>query len=156
MKHPGIMAVYAIFLLTACNQAGKPEEENKKESTEKPAVNQDRECYAWVSGRDSVSFNLEHGTTGVRNGWLVYSWAEKDRNEGSWKGTIDEDILAGWYTFQSEGRLSVRQVAWKVVGNALWPASGPVKQQQDTTYFADPVHLQYDSIQAWRKVSCTE
>ncbi|MBL7758612.1 MAG: hypothetical protein JNL59_14490 [Chitinophagaceae bacterium] len=155
MKKAGLF-VSLLLLLAACNQQDSPAAETPSDTTSKPgklSTEPVRDCYAWIKGKDSIYFSLDLGT-GIRNGRLVYAWAEKDRNEGVWKGTIDENVLAGWYTFNSEGRQSVRQVAWKVVGNSLWPASGPVKQQQDTFYFSDPVHLQFDSTQAWQQVPC--
>lgn len=155
MKKAGLF-VSLLILSVACNQQDAPSAGTSSDTTSapgKPDALPAKDCYAWTAGKDSIYFSLDGGT-GIRNGRLVYAWAEKDRNEGVWKGTIDENILAGWYTFNSEGRQSVRQVAWKVVGNTLWPAFGPVKQQQDTFYFTDPVHLQFDSTQAWQQVAC--
>lgn len=157
MKKAGLV-VSLLMLLLACNQQDSPATGTPSDTTSKSGKLSEmpaKDCYTWVSGKDSIYFSLDLGT-GIRHGLLVYDWAEKDRNEGIWKGTVDENILAGWYTFNSEGRQSVRQVAWKVVGNTLWPAYGPVKQQQDTFYFSDPVHLQFDSTHAWQQTPCDQ
>lgn len=97
MKKAGLLSSL-LMLLLACNQQDSPATKTPSDTISKPgklSTMPAKDCYAWVKGKDSIYFSLELGT-GIRNGFLVYDWAEKDRNEGVWKGTIDENILAGW------------------------------------------------------------
>jgi len=111
-------------------------------------------CYSSVYNRDTSAMQIE--TKGaVVGGPLSYSLFEKDRNDGSFQGEVNGNVLLGWYLFRSEGVMSVRQVAWKIKGSQLWPANGELQQRGDTMMFKNVEQLQYDSLHPFVKVACT-
>lgn len=110
-------------------------------------------CYSSTYKRDTSALQIE--TKGaVISGPLSYSLFEKDRNDGNFQGEVGGNILFGWYLFKSEGIMSVRQVAWKIKGTHLWPASGEMTQRGDTMIFKSMDRLQYDSLHPFVKVAC--
>ncbi|TXJ25896.1 MAG: hypothetical protein E6Q24_13490 [Chitinophagaceae bacterium] len=111
-------------------------------------------CYSSIYKRDTSALQIE--TRGaVISGPLSYNLFEKDRNDGNFQGEVNGNVLSGWYLFRSEGVMSVRQVAWKIKGNHLWPATGEVQQRGDTMFFKNMDQLQYDSLHPFVKVACT-
>jgi len=111
-------------------------------------------CYLSIYNRDTSSLQVE--TKGaVVAGPLSYNLFEKDRNDGSFQGEVQKNILSGWYLFNSEGVMSVRQVAWKISGYNLWPASGDVVQHGDTMLFKSMDQLRFDSTRPLTKIPCT-
>lgn len=111
-------------------------------------------CYSSTYKRDTSALQIE--TKGaVVSGPLSYSLFEKDRNDGNFQGEVNGNILSGWYLFKSEGVMSVRQVAWKINGTHLWPATGEMQQRGDTMFFRNMDQLQYDSLHPFVKQACT-
>lgn len=111
-------------------------------------------CYSSTYKRDTSALQIE--TKGaVVSGPLSYSLFEKDRNDGNFQGEVNGNILSGWYLFKSEGVMSVRQVAWKIKGTHLWPATGEMQQRGDTIFFRNMDQLQYDSLHSFVKIACT-
>ena len=111
-------------------------------------------CYSQIHGRDTASLQIQAKGSQV-SGSLSYNIFEKDRNDGTIQADMTGDIIRGWYLFKSEGIISVREVAWKVNGDELWPASGEIKQAGDTTRFANPNQLQFDDKNPFKKIPCT-
>ena len=110
-------------------------------------------CYSSTFKRDTAALQIE--TKGaVVSGPLSYSLFEKDRNDGNFQGEVNGDVLSGWYLFKSEGIMSVRQVAWKIKGTNLWPATGEMMQRGDTMIFKSMDRLQYDSLHPFIKIAC--
>ena len=70
-------------------------------------------CYQMTLKRDTVNLQLNVNDT-IVTGDLQYDFFEKDRNEGTLKGVLRNDIITGDYTFQSEGTTSVREVIFKI------------------------------------------
>lgn len=110
-------------------------------------------CYEMVLNKDSVSLNMEFQDS-VVNGNLNYMFYEKDANMGTINGTWKDSIIHTYYTFRSEGVISVREMAWKINGDELWPAIGEIAQRNDTFYYLKPDRLQFDSVNPFLKITC--
>ncbi len=110
-------------------------------------------CYSQIAGRDTANLQIENKGGSV-SGALSYNIFQKDRNDGTLQGEMSGDILMGWYLFKSEGIISVRQVAWKIVARELWPGTGEMIERNDTMFFSLPGKLQYDSTRPFKKVDC--
>ena len=82
-------------------------------------------CFSQVVKSDTALLQMENNKGNV-TGALTYDFYQKDRNDGTLQAEQTGDIINGWYLFKSEGIMSVRQVAWKINGNELWPAIGEV------------------------------
>ena len=154
------IALLGLFLLAgSCNNKGKssievnPDTIANKTATITITDSLPSGCYAQIMKRDTSLLQLENKDN-IVNGSLSYNIYEKDRNDGTLQADIDKNIVSGWYIFKSEGIVSVRQVAWKINGDELWPAIGEVVQKNDTAMFAQPDKLRYDSLRPFKKVPC--
>ena len=146
-----------ILLAGSCNNEGKTSTQVKKDSiTPANVVVNDTlssGCYSQIVQRDTSSLQLQKKDSSL-TGALSYSIYQKDRNDGTVMAEQSGDIIKGWYLFKSEGIISVRQVAWKINGEELWPATGEVTQKNDTTMFAKPDQLKFDSTRPFKKIPC--
>jgi hypothetical protein len=147
------------MLCGSCNNVGKTSAEIKNDLTDSATVTKaiadslSSGCYSQIAGRDTANLQMENKDSSI-NGTLSYNIFQKDRNDGTVQGEITGDILKGWYLFKSEGIISVRQVAWKIRGNELWPGTGEMVQKNDTMFFSLPGKLKFDSTRPFRKVAC--
>ena len=83
---------------------------------------------------------------------IEYALAKKDRNTGTFEGTFENNILIADYTFQSEGKKSVRQVAFQLHGEKLVEGYGEVTA--DGTKFIDISKIRFNSIMPLTKTNC--
>lgn len=145
----------------ACNNAGDSSSPDAAKSDSAAIVNSPvtkeslAGCYSQIYERDTSSLLIKLVNDSL-TGDLVYKIFEKDRNDGMFKGDLNNDVLSGWYYFKSEGVMSVRQVVWKINGGQLWPAMGEMKIRNDTMVFSEPASLKFDNTHPFVKGSCTE
>ena len=154
----GIRTWLAFALLAgACNNEGKTStqaENDTMTSAVAPAGDTlSSGCYSQIINRDTSLLQLQSKDSSI-TGSLSYAIYEKDRNDGTLQAEQSGDIIRGWYLFKSEGIISVRQVAWKINGEELWPAIGEVMQKNDTALFAKPDQLKFDSTRPFKKIPC--
>ncbi len=146
-----------LFLTAACNDEAKTSDaklnfdtlSSKSLASDTLPVG----CYSQLIGRDTAALQIETKGTHV-TGSLSYNIFEKDRNDGTIQADQSGNIIRGWYLFKSEGIISVREVAWQLHGDELWPAIGEIIQRNDTTLFASPGNLKFDSKRPFKKVAC--
>lgn len=110
-------------------------------------------CYVFNDTKNVISFEITDNKTKIK-GILAYSLAEKDRNSGSFTGQLNNGILIGTYTFQSEGTESTRQVAFKINGNQLVECYGEINA--DGTTFKDANALTFSDDMPLIKTPCTK
>lgn len=140
-----------ILLIASCNS-----ETNKK--AELPVGNNISQinlpgCYEMSISKDTARMKINIDGNQV-SGDLEYKRFEKDSNKGTFSGTFTEGIIDGWYNFQSEGLISVRQVIFKSEGEALLEGYGDVEQKGDTVYFKYPQTLKYEDDHPFKKITC--
>lgn len=111
-----IVIISAPFFFSSC-----------KEKKDSPKI-QTVECYASYNMGDTVVLKMQHAGD-IVTGTLQYKIREKDANSGTIKGTTQGDLLLADYTFTSEGLVSVRQVAFKKIGDSYVEGFGEI----DTT-----------------------
>ena len=161
MLSKSIVVLGFIILCSSCNNEGKrktsaeikDDSADSKMTTNAIVDSLSAGCYSQIAGRDTAHLQIENRGSNI-NGSLSYAIFQKDRNDGTVQAEIAGDILRGWYLFKSEGIISVRQVAWKVKGNELWPGAGEMIQKNDTMFFSVPDKLEYDSTHLFKKVAC--
>ena len=157
MKTNSGLLLGVILLIGSCNDKGKTSSSVLQDSAiitkTAGADTAVSGCFTQVVRNDTASLEVENNKGNV-TGVLTYNYYQKDRNDGTLQGEQTGDIIKGWYLFKSEGVMSVRQVSWKINGNELWPAVGEVTEKNDTTVFAQPDKLRYDSASAFRKIPC--
>ena len=92
----------------------------KEETKEKPVENKKVveevvhtkkiECFGYSKNRDTIYMALHITDDSLVEGNLSYSLYEKDQNKGELRGRLSNDSLFADYSFESEGKTSVREV----------------------------------------------
>lgn len=143
-----LLAIGSLALLAACHE---PTTQATQEPTA-PAPTSPQ-CYAYRTETDTVRLTLQT-TQPTVTGQLAYRYFEKDRNQGTIRGTMHGDTLLADYTFQSEGRQSVREVAFLRRDIGFVEGYGPVAEVQGKTVFKLPRTLHFDAKYTLLPVPC--
>ena len=117
--------------------------------TAAPAATQ---CFGYAA-QDTAYLSL-NGPGPAVSGTLIYHYAGKDRNRGTFSGTMSGDTLRADYTFQSEGVESVREVVFVKRGAGLVEGYGPVEERGGKTVFQQPRQLKFDTKTTLAPVAC--
>jgi hypothetical protein len=117
------------------------------------AAAESRTCYVSFKNRDSTYLHLnkkgEHVT-----GTLNVSLYEKDKNSGVVAGLVKGDTLVLYYTFQSEGMQSVRQIAYLQKDGKLIEGFADVQEQNGRTSFKSLEDLKFDGSVVLEQSDC--
>jgi hypothetical protein len=145
-----LLAIGSLALLAACH-------EQTTQATQEPAVPTptSAQCYAYRTETDTVRLTLQP-TQPTVTGQLAYRYFEKDRNQGTIRGAMHGDTLLADYTFQSEGRQSVREVAFLRRDIGFVEGYGPVTEVQGKTIFKLPRTLHFDAKYTLLPVPCSK
>ncbi len=154
--------LFCVSLFTiACN--GKTSDQSKIETKEPPVgevkntrpTNQGNEadCYRYFGNKDSIYLQLSE-VYGMMTGMLLVKNYQKDQNLGTLQGKMMGDMLIAEYSFKSEGKMSVRQVAFRKKGDAFIEGFGEVQDVNGKTVFKDVKNLKFDDSRVFSKVPC--
>jgi hypothetical protein len=110
-------------------------------------------CYQMLIQQDTALLQLQLHDSLV-TGNLSYHRQQKDNNNGTLKGVLRDDKIYADYTFQSEGRTSVRQVVFKIQQAALLEGTGDMVQQKNQFVFKDTGRLHFSNTHAFVKAAC--
>jgi len=145
-----LLAASSLILLAACH-------EQTAQTTQVPtaAAPTGPQCYAYRTDTDTVRLTLQTTQTTV-TGQLAYRYFEKDRNQGTIRGQMHGDTLLADYTFQSEGRQSVREVAFLRRDTGFIEGYGPVTEIQGKTVFKLPRTLHFDAKYTLLPIACPQ
>jgi hypothetical protein len=110
-------------------------------------------CYVFDDGKNIVSLEITKNGEEIK-GNLTYALFEKDKNSGKFTGKLKEGILIADYTFMSEGKESIRQIAFKAEGNKLIEGYG--EQNNEGTAFKDISNVQFTSAMPLTKTDCSK
>jgi len=111
------------------------------------------QCYQYIKNRDTATLTfttIDNKLTGT----LGYNLYEKDKNAGTIAGLVKGDTLIANYTFQSEGKTSVREVAFLKKGNQLAEGFGDVQEVNGASKFKDLSKLKFDGSMTFEKIDC--
>jgi hypothetical protein len=155
MKKLTVLIFTVLTMLNCKNKEEKTENSTPQEtvSEEKLISSLDLGCYIFNDGKNNVSFEITENTSEIK-GNLTFSFAEKDKNSGSFIGKLNNGILLGKYTFQSEGKESIREVGFKVDGDKLIEGYGDLNE--DGTAFKDATNLDFTSKMPLTKTDCAK
>ena len=110
-------------------------------------------CYRLSIEKDTALLNLDVVDSSV-SGTLFYRPFEKDKSSGTIKGILENSVLKVWYTFQSEGLSSVRQLYFKVMNGQLSEGYGDVIGRNDSICYKYPANLNYEELHVYSKLDC--
>jgi hypothetical protein len=153
MKKFTVLFFTALTMLNCKNKEEKTENTNTQEvlTEEKKPASIDLGCYIFNDGKNDVIFEITENGSEIK-GNLTFAFAEKDKNSGSFNGKLNDNILLGKYTFQSEGTESVREVAFKIDGDKLIEGYGDLNEEG--TAFKDIANLNFTSKMPLTKTDC--
>jgi len=87
---------------------------------------------------------------------MNYCIAGKDKNTGTLQGQVRGDTIFADYTFWSEGKQSVRQVAYLKKDNSLLEGYGDAQEQGGKMVFKNTGALNFGKGVVLQKVNCPE
>lgn len=122
------------------------------DTTFTPAPN-NKTCYAYQSATDSVMLTINAADQNVY-GNLVYAYSGKDRNSGTFNGSMKGDTLFADYVFMSEGKSSVRQVAFLKKGAGFIEGYGDVQMEGGKMVFKNTSALKFSSAMPLQQQLC--
>lgn len=138
----------AAICLSACNDATTDKKENVVVDTTTvappPAPAVSNTCYRGILSKDTTDLQLTITDNNTVSGQLTFNRFEKDDNKGSITGEKRGDTLIAFYTFQSEGMSSVREVVFLKKGNALVEGFGDVEEKEGRVIFKDRSKLKFE------------
>ncbi|QEC66918.1 hypothetical protein FRZ67_06260 [Panacibacter ginsenosidivorans] len=108
-------------------------------------------CFQRVLQRDTISIELFIKDS-VVSGNLIYNFYEKDRNKGTFNGSIHGGIIKADYTYASEGKTSIREVMFQLKDSVLTEGFGVTLMQDNKSIFKDTSKIQY--TQVFKRVNC--
>ncbi|PHQ28438.1 hypothetical protein [Leeuwenhoekiella nanhaiensis] len=129
-----LVSFIAVFILLGCDQS-------KKTDTESFPVKAG--CYGYAEKGTQITFQITRVDPLVQ-GTLIYDWAEKDRNSGSFNGSYKNGLILGTYTFVSEGTESSREIAFKVEDSMLLEGHGETQSTGKMTSFTNTENLKFN------------
>ncbi|MEO5650913.1 MAG: hypothetical protein ABIR03_13455 [Ginsengibacter sp.] len=110
-------------------------------------------CYISVLKKDTAFLKIDNANGQVM-GNLVYNHFEKDDNTGTINGKIQDSLIIAYYTFQSEGMTSVREVVFKISGEKLIEVYGNIDMKGDTAHFKNIGQIKFQEEQTFVKEAC--
>lgn len=111
------------------------------------------ECYSGILKNDTISMNLTFKDS-IVEGKLSYHFFEKDKNDGTLSGRMKGDTLLAAYTFQSEGKESIREVAFLKKGNTFTEGYTDVEEKENIIVFKDKSKLDFNSKTILTQTDC--
>lgn len=117
---PVLSTLFATLLLSGCgDRSGQTKTETTAaESGSVVAAQTGNVCYRQITGRDTTMVSLVVDGSAV-TGELAVLPAEKDRAQGSFKGTLTNDqVVADWQR-SGEGVTQVHEVNFTMAGDSL-------------------------------------
>jgi len=155
MKKLAVLFFTALTMLNCKNKEEKIENVTPQEVVPEETLltTLDLGCYVFNDEKNNISLEITENGSEIK-GILNYSLSEKDKNSGNFTGKLNDGILIGKYTFQSEGTESKREVAFKVEGKNLIEGYGDLNE--DGTKFKDISNLNFSSTMPLTKTDCAK
>lgn len=155
MKKLLVAAFAALSMLNCKNKEQKIETVNtdQQETIAEKTTALNLGCYVFDDGKNIVSLEIIENGEEIK-GNLTYALSEKDKNSGKFTGKLKEGILIADYTFLSEGKESIRQVAFKPEEDKLIEGYGELNTEG--TAFKDISNIQFTSTMPLTKKECSE
>jgi len=99
--------------------------------------------YSYVGNGDTITLDITSRNDSLV-GPLNYSFKEKDRNTGTFRGVIKDSLLVGEYSFMSEGMNSTRETVFGIVPEGLIEGFGEIEDTGEKVIFRNIDSLRFD------------
>lgn len=146
--------VLMLILFFSCKERVNKKIESKPETILKVSVPDSLNgCYEMIISGDTAFMKLVQNNALI-TGTLVYKRKEKDSNKGDVVLTKINNRAEGYYTFQSEGKTSVRQMVFKIEKNSFVEGYGDIEMKKDTAIFKYLHALNFEEKHVFNHVIC--
>lgn len=157
-KYLLIFAAIGSLAITSCKNDTKKEDSEVVSPEEADIMESDVNspeiaCYRYVSEKDTVMLQMEKMNDEVA-GTLSYNYFEKDKNDGTFEGTMVGDTLKADYTFESEGSVSVRELIFIKKENKLVEGYGEVEELDGKMKFKNNTKFNFNNNMSLEEVNC--
>lgn len=140
--------------LSACTSNNSNQTANDSAAVDTTITNSSQQsCYAYIKDRDTAKLTMINSGT-IATGKLSYNLYEKDKNNGVLEGELRGDTLVADYTFNSEGKKSVRQVVFLKKGDQLIEGFGDVQETNGKMVFKNMANVKFGEGMVFNKVEC--
>lgn len=112
-------------------------------------------CFASFSGKDTILLKLEVFPN-VVTGVLKYQIWEKDKNEGTIDGKLEGNQVIAEYSFSSEGKTSIREVAFLIDGDTVTEGFGEMTENNGKMVFKNRASIDFTKGIRLTKIDCVE
>ncbi len=155
-----IFALFLVISFVSCKNETRNEEPELLVPEETDIMESDVNtpeisCYRFVSVKDTVLLQMEKMDGDVA-GTLRYNYFEKDKNDGTFEGTMVGDTLFADYTFNAEGSTSVREVMFVKKGNKLIEGFADVEEANGKMKFKDRAKFTLNDAMPLEEINCDE
>ena len=155
-----LLVLLSAFFIVSCNNESKEEGSTTTSATDTVKTEPEMKvqipnmsCYTYVSGKDTIKLKLEKFPN-VVTGTLAYLFFEKDKNKGTIDGVMRGDTLVADYTFMSEGKSSVRQVAFIIKDTIVTEGYGTQEEKDGKMAFKYLSAVDFSKGSKLQRVSC--
>ncbi len=138
--------------LSACNSNSNQNQESVQTSQNQEHHLADLEGnYEYKENRDTIRLSLSVERDSLV-GNLMYSFFEKDKNVGTFKGVLQDSLIVGEYRFMSEGMESTRETVLGIVPEGLIEGFGEIVDKDGKMKFVDKNNLRFDHGMLIKKI----
>ena len=160
MKNFLLFSSIVLLAITSCKNETKNEDSEILPPAEADIMENDVNfpeiaCYRFISAKDTILLQMEKMDDEVA-GTLSYNYFEKDKNDGTFEGTMVGDTLYADYTFNSEGSTSVREIMFVQKGNKLIEGYADVEETDGKMKFKDNAKFTLNDAMALEEINCDE
>ena len=151
------VVLISISIFTSCMNKNKNEVVIPPADVEAPMETLEKECYQAVVEKDTMTLTVDVNSVNEFKGELDYSYFEKDKNFGTLLGNIKGDTIFADYKFESEGKTSIRELAYlKKDANTYVEGYGDMIESNGKTSFKDKSKIKFDGNIIYHKIDCKE
>lgn len=142
------------FFVFSCSTIRSKSDKNTSEETQKIMIPQSN-CFAFLTDQDSIWLKVEVFPN-VVTGVLKYQLSGKDKNEGTLEGKLEGNILYADYTFSSEGKKSVREVAFLLKNDMAMEGFGAIEEKNGKFVFKNRSNIDFTKGIKYVQVNCAD
>ena len=131
--------LFVLVAMASCQQASEPKTTPTKDSAvveEVKIMIPEAGCYAYMKNGDSIWLKVELFPN-VATGVLTYHLSGKDKNIGTFDGRLMGDTLVADYTFRLKGKVTVRQIVFKLSATEAREARGKMRDYEGKMIYDD-------------------
>lgn len=122
---------------------------------EAPMETAKKECYQAVIEKDTITLTVDVNSVNEFKGELDYSYFEKDKSFGTLLGNVKGDTIFADYNFQSEGKTSIRELAYiKKDANTYVEGHGEMIETNGKMSFKDKNKIKFDGNVVFNQIDC--